>query len=69
MIHVLVKIILVCVCACVCAPSTTTRCANLDLLLRVIQTFLGLGGAAPWSLFITINCDARNSLFHCESAR
>lgn len=35
---------------CVCVVSMTAHCASLDLLLRVIQTFLGLGGAALWSL-------------------
>lgn len=37
-------------CLNVCAPSLATQCANLDILLRVIQIFLGLGGAALWSL-------------------
>lgn len=37
-------------CVNVCVPSSTTYCANLDLLLRMIQSFLGLGGAALWSL-------------------
>lgn len=50
---------------CVFVPSVTAHCANLDLLLRVIQTFLGLGGAALWSL---LQLRTTKRQLHCKSA-
>ncbi len=56
-------------------PSTTTHRANLDLLLRVIQTFLGLGGAALWSLLQLSTTMLKRGSFtvkvhnHCNSLK